>query len=234
MRLSDFTPRINGIVPALTVSSAPGMSGLGAASYDLSGQINMYYNSFMSSLAWNVEHGMAATPDVVQHTLTQAALDSCAAVAPYPCDPSTVADLINTLVAQYTAAYNNQINTTQAQIQAGQIAVPPSYVYVPPTTGDPNALNTVAPTPVVVQTTQTGGNVLNPPVPVPPVTTQQVLNNQTQGGSGAIANGTSASNTSQASNGILDWLTQPISTSIPIPMWAVIAGGVVAVMVMKD
>lgn len=77
-------------------------------------------------------------------------------------------------------------------------------------------------------------NALKPPVTVPPVTAGQVLNNQTQGGSGATAAGTSGSNVPAPSNAMLDWLTQPISASIPIPMWGVLAAGVVAVMVMKD
>lgn len=74
---------------------------------------------------------------------------------------------------------------------------------------------------------------LQPPVPKPPVTSDQVLNNQTQGGSQSTANGTSGSNTG-ASTGAFDWLTKPISDTIPIPLWAALAGGVVALMAMKD
>lgn len=82
----------------------------------------------------------------------------------------------------------------------------------------------------VVSASPTG---LRPPVPMPPVTAGQVANAQTQGGSAAVAAGTSGSNVAAPTSGILDWLTTPISSSIPIPMWAVLAGGVVAFMVME-
>ena len=230
MRLSDFAPRLNGIVPALTVSSAPNLRGIGSLGDVIADQITSYFNSFMGNLQWDLEHGMAATPAVVQETLTQAAVDSCAASnsmigSPGTCDPNSYTGLIAGYVAQYNTAYATQVITTQAQVQSGEIAVPSSYV-------PPNALNTVAPTSVSVTTTQTGSNVLTPPVPMPPVTADQVANAQTQGGSTVLATGTGATNAAPSTTGIMDWLTAPISTSIPIPMWAVLAGGVVAVMVM--
>ena len=232
MRLSDFAPRINGIVPSLTVSSAPSLHGIGALGDAVGDQITSYFNSFMGSLQWDLEHGMAATPDVVQETLTQAAKDSCAATnsmigSAGTCDPNSYASLILGYVAQYNTAYASQVISTQAQVQSGEIVVPSSYV-------PPNALNTVAPVPVAVTTTQTGSNVLVAPAPAGSVVTAgQVANAQTQSGSTALANGTGSSNVA-SSSGIMDWLTKPISASIPLPMWAVLAGGVVAVMVMKD
>ena len=321
MRLSDFAPRINGIVPALTVSSAPNLRGIGSLGDVIADQITSYFNSFMGNLQWDLEHGMAATPAVVQETLTQAAIDSCAATAPTPCDPNSYATLIARYVAQYNTAYATASIALQSQVQSGQISVPSSYVA-------PNALNTSAPSPsassvtkavtinnvsggsnsqfrvgdgfsvgvygpypnqqVIVMGTKngisTGGSMVgitdgggratitgvfgpgdvgnwsetwlvgglplgqlsfsvvnaSPTALTPPtnsgsaVTADQVSNAQTQGGSVALANGTSGSNVAASSSGIMDWLTSPISTSIPIPMWVVLAGGVVAVLAMKD
>ncbi len=237
MRLSDFAPRLNGIVTAPVMPGPPSLRGIGGLGDAISDQITTYFNSFMGSLQWDVEHGMAATPDQVQSALVSAARDSCAATnsmigSPGTCDPNSYAGLIAGYVQQYNAAYGTQVINTQIQVQSGEIAVPPSYVYVGPVV-DPNALNTVAPTPVSVQTNQTGGNVLSPPVPKPLVTPDQVLNNQTVSGSTALANGTSGSNVASSTSGIMDWLTADISTSIPIPMWMALAGGLVAVLVVS-
>jgi hypothetical protein len=225
MRLSDFSPRLNGIVPALTVPGLPtGVHGLGA--YDLTGQITTYFNSFMNGLQFAVEQGNAATPAVVQETLTSAAINACADVSPTPCDPNSVSALISSYVAQYTAAYNSTVANTAYLIQSGQIVAPPTYVPAP------NVLNTVAPNTTGVTTNQAGGNVLAPPVVTTPVTSTQVVNNQTQGGSVALANGTSITNTGPATYS-WSWLTDPIPF-VGIPMWVALAGGaVVLLMVMK-
>lgn len=70
---------------------------------------------------------------------------------------------------------------------------------------------------------------LTPPVTAPAVTSTQVLNNQTQGGSQATANGTSGSNVSATES----WFTQSTLVSF-IPNWAVVgAGGLVAFLMLK-
>lgn len=141
MRIGLTTPRLNGIVS---------LGGLGAGP-DLLGQVTMYFNSFMASLETNLEHGMAATPDVVAETLNQAVKDSCAAVAPTPCDPTSVSSQIASFVQQYTNAYNTAKTALAQNVQAGLVTVTSSYV-PPPSTSQvqyssqpANALDRVTP-----------------------------------------------------------------------------------------
>lgn len=232
MRLSDFTPRINGIIPTPAIPRLRGIGDTLVGEPLALAAVSAALQSFLASLPYAVEHGNATPPDQFLAALQYDVNNACTNVlsASEACDPNsaTIQAAIQSAYQQYTAAYNSQQQTTYQQVVSGAIVVPASYVPAP------NVLNTVAPTQVSVQTGQANGNVLAPPVPVPPVTAQQVANAQTQSGSTAIANGTSGSNAPAQSSGIMDWLTTPISTSIPIPMWAVLAGGAVALLMLKD
>jgi hypothetical protein len=172
MRIGNVSPRINGLRLGIGAFSSP----------DLSGQISSYLNSFMVGLASSMEHGTAATPDVVAETLTQAAKDSCAAVAPIPCDPSSVASQIASAVATYTAAYNSAKANLQANVAAGLIATPlPASAYITPDTppasssqvqysSQPsNALDRVTPQTSSVRGPGPMANVLAPPTTQAPV-----------------------------------------------------------------
>ena len=167
MRIGLVTPRLNGIVS---------LGGLGGP--DLLGQVTSYFNSFMNSLETNLEHGMAATPDVVAETLTQAVKDSCAAVAPTPCDPTSVAPQIAAYIQQYTDAYNKARAALAQNVQAGLVTVPSSYVPPTPSTSQVqyssqpmNALDRVTPQTATV-TTPTPVNALSPPQAPAPVSAQ--------------------------------------------------------------
>lgn len=227
MRLSDFAPRINGTIP-------PGVRGLGVTS--LSDLISQ------DLLSWVNYPGGGGTPDQFAATLAQEAQGYCANW-PDQCAGVDINSLVSAAVAQYAAWYSG--HAIQSPLPNYTTAPPPGYQYNP-YTGQlepiPNALTATAPTttqgPTQSETqAQTSSNVLSPPTPKPIVTQQQIQNAQIQGGSQATANGTSGSNTaaSTSTNAFLDWLTNPISSSVPIPMWAVLAGGLVAVLVlMKD
>jgi hypothetical protein len=111
------------------------LAGLGAfGTPDLAAQVNYYLNAFMVGLPSRVEQGTAVTPDVVRASLMAAAHDSCAAVAPAPCDASSVNALIDSAVAQYTAAYQQAMANYQANVTAGLVTVPAGG-YTPPPVG---------------------------------------------------------------------------------------------------
>jgi len=168
MRIGNVTPRINGLVSLGSLGAGP----------DLLGQVTMYFNSFMASLETNLEHGMAATPDVVAETLNQAVKDSCAAVAPTPCDPSSVSSQIASFVQQYTDAYNTAKAALAQNVQAGLVTVPSSYIPPAPSPSQvqyssqpANALDRVTPQTSTVYSAP-ATSVLTPPVTQPPISGQ--------------------------------------------------------------
>lgn len=221
MRLSDFAPRLNGIVQVPTVS----LRGLGDATSAIN-VIASTLQSFLASLPYAMEHGQATPPDQVLATFQYMAGNACNN-ATVGCDVNspTIQSAIQSAYQTYLIAYNTQAQVTAGQVASGSIVVPSTYV--------PNVLVAVAPITGTVQTNQGSGNVLAPPPVTVPVTSGQVLNAQTQGGSVAIANGTSGANVNTGVSSALSWLTAPISASIPIPLWMALAGGVVAFMVMS-
>lgn len=225
MRLSDFTPRVNNIP-----------TGLGAAP-DIPTLIYNDLTSWLNGLAYNMEQGGAHSPAEFQQVLTNDVYYAC---INWPGGCGDYSAQISAAVQQYSDAYAREYARVMAGIQSGTIYLPPSYTppaYVPPSYVPPNALDNSAPGPTTVPSTgQTGGNVLVPPSNTGTgVTAGSVQNTQTQGGSQAVANGTSSSNTSAATDsGVLDFLTKNISDTIPIPWWMVIAGGVVGLVVLKD
>lgn len=163
MRIGSVDPRINGI----------NLRGLG--SFDLPSNVAFDLNVFMVNLRPNMEHGMAATPDMVRQSLISRVRDVCAANSPAYCDPSSVSGLIEQAVATYTDAYNRVKSDVANQVSSGQIATPVDYVppiYMPGTSNQPaNALDRITPayTPVV-KAPET--NVLNPPQGSGPVSGQ--------------------------------------------------------------
>ncbi len=116
MRIGSLTPRINGL--------AVGMGALGITA-DLTSVLTSYLNSFLNNLDFDIEQNTAATPAMVQQSLTSAVHDACAS-AQYngatSCPDMTSA--INSAVATYTSAYVSAKSAFDANVEAGLIATP--------------------------------------------------------------------------------------------------------------
>lgn len=204
MRIGLVIPRINGI------GYQPGTT---------QAQIDSYTNSFIYGLPTDVEHGTAATPDVVAASLQSASSESCNNTGQCPDTSAQIA----AAVARYTAAYNAAQANTQSQVESGQIGVPESYfttnpgVYSPLQNPNvPNALNTVVPQQTSV-TPAPPSSTLKPPAPSTPV---PGANAGTSTGTPALASGPGA-------------LTGTVNVGgIDIPTWALLGAAALGIFMM--
>ena len=224
MRVGSITPRINGVP-----MSPMRLGRLGFAPGTAQAQIDSYTNSFIYGLPSDVEHGTAATPDVVAASLASAAQETCT-------DANLCPDLsaqIAAAVAKYTAAYDAAQKNTASMVSQGQISVPQDYFsanptvyspyqnpggtsWAPPDLGTPNALNTAAPQPVNVQPVKPS-NVLSPPQTPAPVSG---TNAGTGTGTSTLASGPGVLSGSVAVGGL------------SIPTWALLGAAALGIFMM--
>jgi len=119
MRVGLHQARINGIgADLIDVGS---LSGSGLAQQDL--------QSYLSSLASYMEQGIAKTPDQFRAAVTQDVTDYCRAFQGRCTGGESAA--IDSVVAQYTTAYQQEYQRVQAGIASGSISLPGGSTVVP-------------------------------------------------------------------------------------------------------
>lgn len=229
MRVGSITPRINGI-PMSPIR----LGRLGFSPGTAQAQIDSYTNSFIYGLPSDVEHGTAATPDVVAASLISAARETCTDANQCPDMSAQIAAAVD----KYTAAYNAAQANTQAQVEQGQIAVPQDYfaanpnVYSPyqnpgglsPAPAQPNALNTVAPQQVNVQPVPKS-NVLTPPTTSAPVSN---LNTGSFTGTSTVAVAPGSTG-----GGMTEAFRSSVSVGgLELPVWALLGAAALGVFMM--